>query len=251
MIDTPTKPVLTRPADLGLPRILVADDDPASRLFLADALRKLGMDVEACADGTEAIEYGRRESFDMLLLDCRMPGAGAEQVLTALRNDAQAGSTDSIAVATSAELDTATRQRLLAHGFSDALLKPCELVDLHRIIALAKSGMVEPPLLDDKQALASTGDTQIMQALRGLLHDELATLHQELDQLSNEPEHLAERLHRLRSSCGFCGATALASETIQLQRHLKMDQGDAQVFMTRFRTALLATIKALKKGHDI
>uniref|UniRef100_UPI00225920E4 response regulator n=1 Tax=Dyella silvatica TaxID=2992128 RepID=UPI00225920E4 len=201
MINSPASHTSSHSGKPGLLRILVADDDPASRLFLADALRKLGMSVEACTDGTEAIACGRRESFDILLLDCRMPGAGAEQVLSALRNDTHAGSSQSIAVATSAELDAATRQRLLAHGFSDALLKPCELADLRRVIELAQPAIAELPLLDDRQALASTGDVQIMQALRGLLRDELTALQQELDNLGNAPESLAERLHRLRSSC--------------------------------------------------
>jgi HPt (histidine-containing phosphotransfer) domain-containing protein len=78
------------------------------------------------------------------------------------------------------------------------------------------------------------------------LHDELTTLYQELDALGNTPHSLADRLHRLRSSCGFCGATSLATEAAQLQSELKLAHDDQPASMTRFRTVLLATMDALK-----
>src|SRR5574337_826900 len=78
----------------------------------------------------------RTERFDLLLLDCRMPDGGAMHVLAQLRSEAQAASTESVAVATSAELTRADRRRLLAAGFSDVLLKPCTLADLQRVLAL-------------------------------------------------------------------------------------------------------------------
>ncbi len=55
-------------------RILVAEDDEAMRRFLAGALRRAGHDVEAAADGVEAIAVLERKSFDLLLADVVMPG---------------------------------------------------------------------------------------------------------------------------------------------------------------------------------
>ena len=85
-------------------RVLVADDDAGSCRFLCDGLRSLGARAEACGNGLSALERARLENFDMLLLDCRMPGAGALEILTRLRDDAEAQSADSTAVATTAEL---------------------------------------------------------------------------------------------------------------------------------------------------
>ncbi|GGY19514.1 hypothetical protein GCM10008098_09800 [Rhodanobacter panaciterrae] len=234
------------PADATQPRVLVADDDPGSCRFLCDGLRSLGAQAETCTDGMAALERARSETFDLLLLDCRMPGAGALQILGSLRDDAQAGSADSIAVATTAELGPGDRQPLLDAGFSEILLKPCGLADLRRMLALVQPDRFDACVLDDRAALSTSGDATTMRALRLLLREELALLHQELDSLSQDPAGFSERLHRLRSSCGFCGAASLSSQTILLQQQLS-HHGATPAALARFRKALLATLQALDR----
>jgi CheY-like chemotaxis protein len=226
--------------------VLVADDDPASCRFLGDGLRSLGARVVICRNGREARERARAETFDLLLLDCRMPGAGALQILRQLRDDPLAASIESVAVATSAELEPCDRQSLLAAGFIDILCKPCTVGDLQRLLTLLSAGLSESPVLDDRAALTSSGDATTMRALRLLLREELALLLQELERLGLDPVGLGDRLHRLRSSCGFCGAAALASEAMALQR--QMASGSATPdSLTRFRKALLTTLQALDR----
>jgi CheY-like chemotaxis protein len=234
-------------ARLPLPYVLVADDDAASRRFLGDGLRALGAQVHECADGQLALAQAAIETFDLLLLDCRMPGAGARDVLVALRGDVEARSADALAVATSAELSSEDRRQLLAAGFSDVLLKPCELDALRPLMTLARSSGRHAPLLDDDAGLASSGDAGTMQALRSLLREELAALLQELDPLCTDPARLVERMHRLRSACGFCGAPALSAQAMHLQRQVEADGSAARGAQDRFRQALVATLAALDR----
>ncbi len=63
-------------------KILVIDDDAVARELLAEALRKEGYEVEAFADGAEAIERAREAPVDLVLTDIRM---GAMDGLTVLR----------------------------------------------------------------------------------------------------------------------------------------------------------------------
>jgi CheY-like chemotaxis protein len=237
---------LIDPASAVAPRVLVADDDPASCRFLCDGLRSLGAQTLACGDGTTALAHARGEAFDLLLLDCRMPGAGARLVLATLRGDVEARSAESIAVATTAELVPRDRQTLLAAGFSEILLKPCGLVDLQRVLALVQPERSDAGVLDDQAALTSSGDATTMRALRLLLREELIRLEQELEPLSRDREGFGERLHRLRSSCGFCGAAALSTQTVWLQQQLS--QHDVSLAaLARFRGVLLATLRALDR----
>jgi CheY-like chemotaxis protein len=229
-------------------RVLVADDDPASRLFFAEALRRLGADPLACADGIAALDCARSEAFDLLLLDCRMPGAGAMQILAELRRDG-ALSAHGYAVATSADIGAADRTKLLAAGFDHVLAKPCAIDDLQRVLALAEPGR-GGALLDNDAALRSSGEPATMRALRGLLRTELAGLHRELDDLRVDRTQFAERLHRLRSSCGFCGAPALGAEAARLQQYLTgATGGELGEPLIRFRRTLLATLEALDGGR--
>ncbi|MEW5301784.1 MAG: hypothetical protein WDW36_004622 [Sanguina aurantia] len=225
-------------------RVLVADDDASSRRFFADGLATLGAIAASCADGREALARARANTFDLLLLDCRMPGAGALEILALLREDPTALSGDALAVATTAELAPADQQSLIAAGFSEVLMKPCGLAELRRMLTLP--GRTVTAILDDRAALITSGDAATMRALRRLLREELTLLIRELDTLAHNVDAFGDRLHRLRSSCGFCGAATLSAQTALLQRQLTRAAG-MPIPLTRFRQALLATVQALDR----
>lgn len=242
----PYPPDTPAPHPMNAPYVLVADDDAPSRYFLNDAFRQFGARVALASDGNEALTLARAEAFDLLILDCRMPFNGAVEVLAVLRNDAHARSVSSPAVASSAELDAHEQQALLAKGFHAALLKPCSLQDLRNILTLAITGQRELPLLDDALALNASGAPAAVQALRRLFHAELLKLSHEWDELSSDPPALETRLHKLRSSCGFCGATSLSERIGSLQRHLKLGHRGAMLPLAEFQRSLLQTIQALE-----
>lgn len=222
-------------------RVLVADDDAASCRFLCDALVSLGVNPQPSHDGLSALARARAERFDLLLLDCRMPGAGALKVLASLRNEPAAASGRAVAVATSADVTAADRQALLGAGFAQILIKPCTVADLKNVLELIDGRA--SCVLDDRAALDCSGDAATMQALRGLMRAELIQLSGDLHRLATDHAALAERLHRLRSSCGFCGAAALSQQTVLLQRQLQHDP--ASMSLELFRQTVQATLEAL------
>lgn len=233
------------PTSAAEPYLLVADDDAPTRCFLGDAFRQFGARVVFAANGNEALALARNETFDLLVLDCRMPGAGAVEILSRLRTDPEANSSCRPAVASSAELDIQAQQSLLATGFHAVLHKPCTLADLRGILALAAVGLRTVPVLDDGQALHTSGTPSVVQALRGLLRQELLAIDQELDELALDPKGLEARLHKLRSSCGFCGATSLSEHIVSLQQHLKLDHRGAMLPLVEFRRSMQETIDVL------
>ena len=226
-------------------RLLVADDDPSTRQFLAGALAGHGYAVTLANDGAEALETARTKPFDALLLDCRMPHAGAVAVLSALRGDAASASRGAIALATSAEVPASLRTELLSAGFAGVIEKPCRVASL--LDALAATLGIEDPLriLDDEAGLTAAGDPDTMQALRRLLRAELVELSAALAALANDPADLVERLHRLRSACGFCGAVRLGAQAKVLQGHVRETRVVVPEALARFRAELEATLAAL------
>lgn len=198
-----------------MPRILVADDNPLSLRFFADALAALGHDCADAADGAIALELSRANAFDLLLLDARMPELDGPDALARIR--AQAGqSQQAVALATTADNDTAMHAQLLRAGFLEVLVKPISIADLRAALArhlpnAASSDTHEAAdALDDRQALAAAGgDMAIVNALRTLFADELDALPAELAALDGQPDAIRERLHRLDASAGFCGAPAI------------------------------------------
>ena len=55
------------------PRILLAEDEEAMRIYLERALTKAGYDVKSVDRGTDAIPLLEEENFDLLLSDIVMP----------------------------------------------------------------------------------------------------------------------------------------------------------------------------------
>jgi CheY-like chemotaxis protein len=55
------------------PRLLLAEDCPASRLLTAALLRGLGCEIETVADGGAAVTRASAGCFDLILLDIDMP----------------------------------------------------------------------------------------------------------------------------------------------------------------------------------
>ena len=66
-------------------RILIVDDDTAFRESLAETLQSLGHDPVEAGGGEAALQCLRRDRFDAVFLDHRMPGMDGLQTLSALR----------------------------------------------------------------------------------------------------------------------------------------------------------------------
>ena len=70
-------------------RILIAEDDAASRKFMADFMKELG-DCDLVVDGIEAVEafemaLDEKNPYDLICLDVMMPLMDGYQVLEAVR----------------------------------------------------------------------------------------------------------------------------------------------------------------------
>ncbi len=69
-----------------LRRVLVADDDPVSRLLLQATLRDLGYEVKCVNDGVDAlIELTQDDPPQMAILDWEMPGLSGPEVCREVR----------------------------------------------------------------------------------------------------------------------------------------------------------------------
>ncbi|MCK6407892.1 MAG: EAL domain-containing protein [Thauera sp.] len=102
-------------------RILVADDDPTTRLLMEAALTKAGFEVGLAEDGEQALQVFRDGRFDMVLLDVDMPGMDGHAVCAALRR--RCGDALPIVMVTGMG-DTASVEAAFEAGATDFLAKP-------------------------------------------------------------------------------------------------------------------------------
>jgi len=67
--------------------ILVVDDDAEVRRIIGEVLQVLGYTYQGAADGFKALELIRKERFDIVLCDIRMPGMDGLQVMAEAREN--------------------------------------------------------------------------------------------------------------------------------------------------------------------
>ena len=105
-------------------RVLVAEDHPVNRQYIAALLENMGHLAHFTANGEEAVAAARQSSFDLVLMDLHMPlldGVAATRAIRALPDAAR--STVPI-VALTADAFAETRDRCLVAGMNDFLTKP-------------------------------------------------------------------------------------------------------------------------------
>lgn len=201
-------------------RLLIVEDDPASREFARSALAPFG-NVHTARTLAEAGECCADHVYDLLLLDVALPDGQGDGWLA--RQRALGNRTP--AVALTAELDPDRRRRLMAGGFADALGKPLSEPALRE--ALAPWLGREAVAWDDAQALLALGGSQeTLVRMRRLFIDELPHQRKRIvDALAaDDRAGLRSVLHQMRAGCGFVGAIAL----MEMVDMLHTSPGDAE-----------------------
>lgn len=115
--------------------ILVAEDDVEAARFIEHGLSELGHHVALVTHGVDALEAGRDNRFDLIILDRMLPGLEGLEVLRRLR----AARVRAPVLILTALGGIADRVAGLDAGADDYLVKPFAMVELNaRINALTR-----------------------------------------------------------------------------------------------------------------
>jgi CheY-like chemotaxis protein len=112
-------------------RILIVDDDTASRELATRVVESMGHSALEAKDGEEGLTLARREQPDLLLLDLYMPGISGLQVVREIRADDRLHSLPVIAVSAGTAED---RLAALSAGCNEFVPKPYGLAVLRAVL---------------------------------------------------------------------------------------------------------------------
>lgn len=117
----------------GGARILLAEDNEINRELAMRWLKELGMEVDVATDGLEAVEQAKRSTYDLVLMDMKMPEMDGLDATRAIRALPDWQDTPILALTANAFEDS--RQACEAAGMNDVIGKPVNLKLLHTALA--------------------------------------------------------------------------------------------------------------------
>jgi len=119
-----------------LSRVLVADDEPAIRKVVRDALEHDGHEVATAVDGDDALVQFRAGAFALVVTDLAMPRVGGLELVQEIRK-----TSDLPILVLTVRNEEREKVRLLDAGADDYLTKPFGVAELvARVRALLRRG---------------------------------------------------------------------------------------------------------------
>ena len=128
-------------AGSGVMRALLAEDNDINAIIAQKALRRLGFEVTRAQDGHEASRLagaaarGEAPSFDVVLMDIKMPGLDGYEVTRSLRRiEREVHAAPATVIALTANALDDDRRASVAAGFDAFLVKPVDVAALAETI---------------------------------------------------------------------------------------------------------------------
>lgn len=221
-------------------RILVVDDSAASRKLTMWMLRELGYVADAVGNGREALEAIERVTFDLVLMDCRMPEMDGYEATRQIRRREGLRPRAKI-IAMTAHALSGDEQKRFDAGMDEYISKPITIEHLAAVLIRALDGQraipaeASAPSAQTDGARAECGQEPVLDAvmmaslraqhglLDGLIGTVLKEVPQQLQQLSAslaraDAENAAIAAHSLKSIAAIFGARRMQNSAANVEQ---------------------------------
>ncbi len=242
--------------------MLLAEDNPINLEVSARMLRKLGCQVDVASDGEEAVQAAMRRRYDIIFMDCQMPGMDGFAATRAIR-ERLPGDRSAPIVALTASALASDREECLEAGMDDFLGKPVRLEAFEAMLLkwLGGQEMVadskpDSPLLFDPRAireisqLGRDGEENLLDRFIELFDVEtqkrIAALREALD--SGRAEAVWPIAHSMKGACRNIGAMAMGEECETLESSaMHGDLAGARESIERIEELFERSLEAMKR----
>jgi two-component system, sensor histidine kinase and response regulator len=233
-------------------RVLVVEDNPTNQILAKEQLSVLGYTAKIVDDALQGLEALARERYDIVLMDCELPGMdGYEATRTIRRREANTRTT---IVALTAHVTESDSAKCLAAGMDGYLSKPVKLKELAETLdewahARGISGQRMEPRRSEKPAeeeldpealaeIAQLSKASGRNVLRKLVNDFLSDLSGRIDSIkatldSNDLRKLAAQVHPLKSASAALGAQQFSVLCAKVEESARAGNTDDSVSLVR------------------
>jgi signal transduction histidine kinase/CheY-like chemotaxis protein len=221
-------------------RILLAEDLEVNQEVATAMLRLLGCDVTVVSDGIAAVERMASGAFDLVLMDCQMPGMDGFEATREIRAGEPADEHVPIVALTAHAMDF-DRSMCLDAGMDDYISKPCTKSELRTALMrwtdwsapLApvtdrSSQSIDHEVLRDLRKLEAMGEEHLVSTMIDAYLVSSERLERELVDAARagDAQQVARAAHTLKSGSAQVGAERLAVLCKELESCARADDVD-------------------------
>ena len=121
-------------------RILLVEDNSVNQKVAVLMLNKLGLRVDVAANGIEAVDSFKRQSYDIILMDVQMPEMDGIEATRIIREKSTSDS-GPIIFAMTAGVTENERERCIEVGMNGFIHKPVKTDIFRKVISDALEGI--------------------------------------------------------------------------------------------------------------
>ena len=203
-------------------RVLIAEDNPVSSGVLQNMLLSEGFGADVVEEGPAVLEALESKSYDLLLLDCQMPGMDGDVVTKEIRKNPARYGRDPVIVAVTADTTEQHREQCLAAGMDDFMSKPVRLESLrlgltHWLAMSAARGDAEKQtalahLRKDLAERTGHDDGSFLKDYIGLFIDDTSARLDRMGRafIDGDADTVRREGHALKGACLEMGADRMA-----------------------------------------
>jgi CheY-like chemotaxis protein len=115
--------------------VLLAEDSLANQILARALLRMTGCEVSIAADGSEAVQAQSYRTFDLIFMDCHMPGMDGWEATRRIRRREHELSLKRVPiVALTADTSKAARDACVDAGMDGFMNKPYDRAQLTEVV---------------------------------------------------------------------------------------------------------------------
>lgn len=226
--------------------VLLVEDNAVNRELIQQQLEELGYAVEAAEDGQAALALWRDNAFMAVLTDINMPVMDGYVLARELR--ARGQSLPILAITATAL--ASERERCLAAGIDDLLLKPLNLERLQA--GLSRVRPVAPPGQQATAAAVPAGPRKVSVAIRRLFVEtgdtDLAAIAEARG--DNDVQRLLDRVHAFKGVLQMLGERELGAQCGEVEQRLREGSTVDPAMLDALQSALAACLQAYREGLE-
>lgn len=119
-------------SSLARAKLLLVEDDLINQLVISEMLKNLGQTIEISSSGIEALENLKSNEYDLIFMDCLMPGMDGLETTRQIRlYEDKTEKKDRVPIiALTAKAMTGEKEKCLQSGMDDYLKKPVTIQEL-------------------------------------------------------------------------------------------------------------------------